>query len=84
MISSRWKTQFKMSKTSHTVTPILASALLVTAEADKRLTNEPLSCGLARIDDLVLDGGFCYGEVTSIAGATATGKTLVCSLPFNK
>ena len=71
-----------MSKYSQAVLPVLGSALLVTAEAEKRLLREPLSCGLASIDDLVLDGGFHYGRIISIAGATLTGKTLVCFLLF--
>lgn len=73
-----------MSENSRAILPTLASALLTTAEAEKRLLRAPLSCGLASIDDLVLDGGFRNGEVISIAGATATGKTLVCSLSLDK
>ena len=73
-----------MSEPSQAVPPIMASTLLMTAETDKRLRRKPLSCGLASIDDLVLDGGFRYGEITSIAGAAATGKTLVSSLFFDK
>lgn len=71
-----------MSETSQAVPPILASALLMTAEAEERSLRAPLSCGLATIDNLVLDGGFRHGEITSVAGATATGKTLVCPLFF--
>lgn len=69
-----------MSEHSQAVPPVLGSALLVTAEAEKRLLREPLSCGLASVDDLVLDGGFHYGKIISIAGSTATGKTLVSFL----
>lgn len=71
-----------MSAHSQTVIPVLGSALLEIAEAERGLLRDPLSCGLASIDNLVLDGGFRYGEIISIAGATATGKTLVrFSLP---
>lgn len=68
-----------------TLTPpgILASSLLMTAEAEEGLQRLPVSCGLSTIDDLALDGGFRYGEITSIAGATASGKTLVCVFPVN-
>lgn len=67
-----------MSENSQAVPPVLGSALLATAKAEKGMLREPLSCGLASIDNVVLDGGFRYGEIMSIAGATATGKTLVC------
>lgn len=73
----------KMSETSQAVPAVLASALLITAEAEEGLLRKPLTCGLASIDDLVLDGGFRYGEIISIAGATSMGKTLVCSLLFD-
>lgn len=68
-----------MSEDSLVALPSLASAILMTAEAEESSLRAPVSCGLATIDDLVLDGGFRYGEITSIAGATATGKTLVGS-----
>lgn len=73
-----------MSEHSQAVPPVLGSALLTTTEAEKRLLRGPLSCGLASIDNLVLDGGFRYGEIASIAGATATGKTLVSFLFSDK
>ncbi len=68
----------KMSGTTQAPPGILASSRLMTAEAEEALQRPPVSCGLSAIDDLALDGGFRYGEITSIAGATATGKTLVC------
>ena len=69
-----------MSENSQAVPPVLGSVLLETAKAEKRMLREPLSCGLACIDNVVLGGGFRYGEIISMAGAAATGKTLVCVL----
>ena len=69
---------FAMAANIQAAPPILASVLLTTAEAEERSLRMPASCGLVSVDDMVLDGGFRYGEITSIAGATATGKTLVC------
>lgn len=66
-----------MSDSADAAPAILASDLLMTAEAEERSQRAPVSSGLAAIDDLALDGGFRYGEITSIAGATRTGKTLV-------
>ncbi len=36
-----------------------------------------LSSGLDTLDREALDGGFRYGEITAVAGASGTGKTLV-------
>lgn len=56
---------------------LLASTLLTAAEAHEKIRPSSASSGLNIIDDLVLHGGFRYGEVTSIAGASGLGKTLV-------
>lgn len=58
--------------------PLLASTLLALEETCDRLRLPPASTGLASLDELALDGGFRYGEITSIAGASGMGKTLVC------
>lgn len=55
----------------------LASVLLEAALAKKRSTPAPASSGLGDIDSAVLQGGFRYGEITSIAGVSGIGKTLV-------
>lgn len=60
----------------------LASVLLEAALAKKRSTPAPASSGLDDIDSAVLQGGFRYGEITSIAGVSGVGKTLVGSLVF--
>ncbi|KAL8996601.1 MAG: hypothetical protein Q9169_003940 [Polycauliona sp. 2 TL-2023] len=41
-----------------------------------------LSSGLDTIDTETLDGGFRYGEITAIAGANGTGKTLNGQLAY--
>ena len=56
---------------------LLASTLLAAAEAHAKSRPSSASSGLDVIDDLALNGGFRYGEVTSIAGASGSGKTLV-------
>lgn len=57
--------------------PLLASTVLALEETRVRLRLPPASTGLASLDELALDGGFRYGEITSIAGASGMGKTLV-------
>lgn len=57
--------------------PLLASTVLALEETRERLRLPPASTGLASLDELALDGGFRYGEITSIAGASGMGKTLV-------
>ena len=57
---------------------ILASSLLALAEAHEQLKPEPGSSGSTTLDEAALEGGFRYGEITSIAGASGIGKTLVC------
>lgn len=37
----------------------------------------PASSGCTALDTLALDGGFRYGEITSIASAKSMGKSLV-------
>lgn len=56
---------------------ILASTLLAAAETHEKSRPPPASSGLLAIDELALDGGFRYGEITSIAGAGDVGKTAV-------
>ena len=55
----------------------LASTLLEAALLKKGSTPAPASSGLDEIDSAALHGGFRYGEITSIAGASGMGKTLV-------
>lgn len=59
---------------------LLASTLLAAAEAHAKTRPSSASSGLNIIDDLALHGGFRYGEITSIAGASGSGKTLVSCL----
>ncbi|KAL9117765.1 MAG: hypothetical protein Q9187_005694 [Circinaria calcarea] len=63
--------------------PILGSALLSSTiqNQSRAPTPAPLSIGHAQID-IALRGGFRYGEITSIAGASGMGKTLV--FPFRQ
>ena len=56
---------------------LLASTLLTAAEAHTKTRPSSASSGLNILDDLALQGGFRYGEVTSIAGTSGSGKTLV-------
>ena len=63
--------------------PLLASTLLALEETRHRSQIPPASTGLASLDELALDGGFRYGEITSIAGASGMGKTLVCYCIFH-
>lgn len=56
---------------------LLASTLLTTAETHEKSRPPPASSGLVSLDELALDGGFRYGEITSIAAAGDIGKTAV-------
>lgn len=62
---------------------LLASTLLAAAEAQAKTRPSSASSGLNIIDDLALYSGFRYGEVTSIAGASGSGKTLVGCLSMS-
>ena len=66
-----------MSASLHAAPPLLGSNLLVSAQAHESDRPLPANSGSATIDQDTLDGGFRYGEITSIAGASGTGKTLV-------
>ena len=66
-----------MSYPSQAAPPLLGSILLASAQAHEKARPKPASSGSATIDQNALDGGFRYGEITSIAGASGTGKTLV-------
>lgn len=57
----------------------LGSNLLAAARAHDESRPEPVTSGSAVIDEQALDGGFRYGEITSVAGTNGTGKTLVSS-----
>ena len=59
---------------------ILGSTLLAASLARVGAEKEPISLGCSTIDT-TLQGGFRYGQITSIAGATSIGKTLVLSVP---
>ncbi|KAL9581339.1 MAG: hypothetical protein Q9212_003960 [Teloschistes hypoglaucus] len=56
--------------------PLSGSTLLANEERHESSRPAPASCGNGAIDRGALDGGFRYGEITSIAGAKGTGKTL--------
>ncbi|KAL8659467.1 MAG: hypothetical protein Q9226_000426 [Calogaya cf. arnoldii] len=56
---------------------LLGSTLLVNEEKLDASKPSPLSSGLDTLDREALDGGFRYGEITSVAGASGTGKTLL-------
>ncbi|MCJ1377927.1 hypothetical protein MMC17_001023 [Xylographa soralifera] len=56
--------------------PILGSTLLATALAKTEPEFVPVSTSCATLDD-ALHGGFRYGEITSLAGASGMGKTLI-------
>lgn len=66
-----------MSISSQAAPPLLGSSLLVSAQAHESARPSPASSGSAIIDQNALEGGFRYGEITSIAGASGTGKTVV-------
>ncbi len=55
--------------------PILASALFNISSTSQ--TQKPASSGSFAIDTSALEGGYRYGEITSIAGPKGTGKTLL-------
>ncbi|KAL9124471.1 MAG: hypothetical protein Q9217_006198 [Psora testacea] len=66
-----------MTEGTQAAPSLLGSTLLTLAEAHANQRPSPASSGLAVIDECVLDGGFRYGEITSLAGAASTGKTLL-------
>ena len=55
--------------------PYIASALVKLANFTRPCTQA--SSGSFAIDDFALEGGYRYGEITSIAGPKGTGKTLL-------
>ena len=55
----------------------LASVCLKTAEVQEKQLPSPVSSGSSALDNEVLDGGFHYGEITSVAGAKGSGKSFV-------
>ena len=70
-----------MSEPDQAAPGVLGSDLLVAAIAHEKLKPRPVSSGCPWVDEAVLAGGFRYGDITSIAGASGTGKTLV-GFPF--
>ena len=66
-----------MSATALPAPPLLGSNLLAAARAHEDIRPPPASSGSAALDEGALSGGFRYGEITSIAGASGTGKTQV-------
>ena len=66
-----------MDESIESAPAMLGSNLL--SAAITRLKEKPLpaSSGCSGLDASVLDKGFRYGEITSIAGASGTGKSLV-------
>ena len=69
-----------MSANAQVAPAVLGVNLLATARAREKGKPLPASSGSSLIDDTVLEGGFRYGETTSIAGLNGTGKTLVGAL----
>ncbi|KAL8787902.1 MAG: hypothetical protein Q9213_001929 [Squamulea squamosa] len=57
--------------------PLLGSTLLANEVKLDISRPRPVSSGNNTIDKAVLDGGIRYGEITSVAGANGTGKTLL-------
>ena len=66
-----------MSVTALPAPPLLGSNILAAARAHENTRPTPASSGSVALDEGALSGGFRYGEITSIAGASGTGKTLV-------
>ncbi|MCJ1387699.1 hypothetical protein MMC18_000542 [Xylographa bjoerkii] len=62
--------------------PVLGSILLATVLAKKEPKLAPASTS-CRTLDTALHGGFRYGEITSLAGASGMGKTLVRPFSHN-
>ncbi|KAL8728872.1 MAG: hypothetical protein Q9166_005112 [cf. Caloplaca sp. 2 TL-2023] len=63
---------------SHEAAPaLLGSTLLANEEKLGTSRPRPVSSGNKAIDTQALEGGFRYGEIASIAGASGTGKTLL-------
>ena len=60
--------------------PILGSALLEAERRKSTFEDVFLPTGCSLIDTSSLQGGFRYGEITSVAGASETGKSLVLNL----
>ncbi|MCJ1398170.1 hypothetical protein MMC11_001367 [Xylographa trunciseda] len=56
--------------------PILGSTLLAAALSKTKPELAPASTGCPTLD-AALHGGFRYGEITSLAGVSGTGKTLI-------
>ena len=59
---------------------MLGSHLLTNALQTRSLAVQNVKTSCTTIDDALL-GGFTYGEICTIAGATGTGKTLVFLVP---
>ncbi|KAL8673928.1 MAG: hypothetical protein Q9168_001675 [Polycauliona sp. 1 TL-2023] len=67
-----------MSSLHEPAPPLLGSTLLANEEKlESSRSRPPLSSGLDTIDREALGGGFRYGEITAVAGANGTGKTLL-------
>ena len=66
-----------MSEHAQAAPAILGSSLLSAAKEHEKQNHVAAISGSATIDEKPLEGGFRYGEITSIAGASGTGKTLV-------
>lgn len=66
-----------MSVAAQPAPALIAFNLLAVEKAHDSTRPAPASSGSAALDELALSGGFRYGEITSIAGAIGTGKTLV-------
>lgn len=66
-----------MTENHKAATGFLGSSLLTLARAHESLKPAPASSGSTILDEAALEGGIRYGEITSIAGASGTGKTLV-------
>lgn len=62
----------------------LGSSLLALAQSHESLKPAPACSGSTILDDAALAGGFRYGEITSIAGASGMGKTMVGCLLYQR
>ncbi|KAL8825762.1 MAG: hypothetical protein Q9170_007669 [Blastenia crenularia] len=64
-----------MSNLDEVAPALLGSTLLINEETYEASALALASSGNLSIDREALDGGFRYGEITTIAGGTGTGKT---------
>ena len=66
-----------MANSTEAALPLLGHHVLAAARKTNITKPKPASSGSAVIDEKALLGGFRHGEITSVAGGSGTGKTLV-------